>query len=239
MYLSCMGILRIFQKCYFREGNLRGIPIDSRPREDLFKRLRTSHNRCAKTWKPNSQQIPVISLVLDRVIPQHVACAVWTSITPSATISLPRVSSFAWAFLTSTVTFIIGFFVGLATSHVCPWAGRQGSYWLVGCWVSHYRPIGCPQMTWGRTLENALKSKGISKDFDEWIAIAKDRSKWKQLTHSIPTFPNLLMPDGWRTPREKMITIALRKRTLSPFRLVLKVTFFCCYLPQLFFFRID
>ena len=50
-----------------------------------------------------------------------------------------------------------------------------------------------PQMTWGRTLENALKSKGISKDFDEWIAIAKDRSKWRQLTHSIP---NLLMPDG-------------------------------------------
>ena len=32
------------------------------------------------------------------------------------------------------------------------------------------------QMTWGRALENALKSKGISKDFDEWIAIAKDRS---------------------------------------------------------------
>jgi hypothetical protein len=27
-------------------------------------------------------------------------------------------------------------------------------------------------MTWGRTLENALKSKGISKDLDEWIAIA-------------------------------------------------------------------
>ena len=29
-------------------------------------------------------------------------------------------------------------------------------------------------------------SKGISKDLDEWIAIAKDRSKWRQLTHSIP-----------------------------------------------------
>jgi hypothetical protein len=39
-------------------------------------------------------------------------------------------------------------------------------------------------MTWGRTLENALKSKGISKDFDERIAIAKDRLKWRQLTHS-------------------------------------------------------
>jgi len=33
-----------------------------------------------------------------------------------------------------------------------------------------------------------------------------------------------------------MITIALRKRTLSPVRLVLKVTFFCCYLPQWCFF---
>ena len=55
------------------------------------------------------------------------------------------------------------------------------------------RPIGCPQMTWGRTLESALKNKGISKDFDEWITIAKDRSKWRQLTHSIPK-----PPDAWR-----------------------------------------
>ena len=40
------------------------------------------------------------------------------------------------------------------------------------------------------------KSKGISKnlkDFDEWIAVAKDRSKWRQLTHSIPK-----PPDAWR-----------------------------------------
>jgi hypothetical protein len=109
--------------------------------------------------------------------------------------SLPRVSSVAWAFLTLTVTFIIGFFVGLATSHVCPfdsyfhnrilrWAGHvarmpmsRAPRQLLTGWVSHSRPIGCPQMTWGRTLENALKSKGISKEFDEWIAIAKDRSK--------------------------------------------------------------
>ena len=79
-------------------------------------------------------------------------------------------------------------------------------------------------MTWGRTLENALKSKGISKDFDEWIAIAKGRSKWRQLTHSIPK-----PPDAWLlrdTSRENdYITIALRKRTPSPVRLVLKVTF--------------
>ena len=34
-------------------------------------------------------------------------------------------------------------------------------------------------MTWGRTLEKALASKGISKEFKEWIAIAKDRPKWR------------------------------------------------------------
>jgi len=34
-------------------------------------------------------------------------------------------------------------------------------------WVAHSRPVGCPQMTRGRMLENALKRKGISKEFEE------------------------------------------------------------------------
>jgi len=45
-------------------------------------------------------------------------------------------------------------------------------------------------MTWVRALENALKRKGISKEFDEWFAIAKDSSKWRQLTHSNPKPPD-------------------------------------------------
>ena len=49
---------------------------------------------------------------------------------------------------------------------------------LLTSWVAHSRPFGCSQMTWGWALEKALKRKGISKDFDEWFAIAKDRSKW-------------------------------------------------------------
>ena len=62
---------------------------------------------------------------------------------------------------------------------------------LLTSWVAHSRPVGCPQMTWGRTLlENALKRKGISKEFDEWFAIAKDRPKWRQLTHSNPKPPD-------------------------------------------------
>jgi len=68
-------------------------------------------------------------------------------------------------------------------NRILRWAGHvripmsRAPRQLLTGWVSHSRPIGCPQMTWGRTLENALKSKGISKDFDEWIAISKDRSK--------------------------------------------------------------
>ena len=57
-------------------------------------------------------------------------------------------------------------------------------------WVAHSRPVGCPQMTWGRALGNALASKGISKEFKEWIAIAKDRPKWRQKTHSKPKPPD-------------------------------------------------
>jgi len=82
---------------------------------------------------------------------------------------------------------------------------------LLTGWVSHSRPTGCPQMTWGRTLENALKSKGISKDFDERIAIAKDRSKWRQLAHSIPK-----PPDAWRlkdTSRETEYNFISQKDT--------------------------
>ena len=63
---------------------------------------------------------------------------------------------------------------------------------LLAGWVSHSRPTGCPQITWGRTLENALSSKGISKEFDAWIAVAKGRSKWRQLAHSVPK-----PPDAW------------------------------------------
>jgi len=41
-------------------------------------------------------------------------------------------------------------------------------------------------MTWVRTLENALASRGISTEFKEWTAIAKDRPKWRQQTQLEP-----------------------------------------------------
>jgi len=115
-----------------------------------------------------------------------VACAVWTFIMPSATISLPRVSSVAWAFLTSTVTLIIVFFVGLATSHVCPWAGRHGNYWLVGY----------------RILDRLVVHRWLGAGLWRFMSGSPlPRTGWSGDSWLTP-FPNLLMPDGWRTPRE-------------------------------------
>ena len=63
----------------------------------------------------------------------------------------------------------------------------------------------------GRALENALKSEGISKDFDEWIDIAKDRSKWRQLAHSIPKPPDARRLKG--TSRENNYNFITQKDT--------------------------
>ena len=134
--------------------------------------------------------------------------------------SLLRVSSVVWEFLTSAVTFIIGFFVGLATLHVCPWAGRHGSYWLVGYRILDrlvvLRWLGAGR--W-RTRSKVRAFRRISMSGSPLPKTGRSGDSW------LTPFPNPLMPGGWRTPREKMITIALHKRTLSPVRLVLKVTF--------------
>ena len=58
----------------------------------------------------------------------------------------------------------------------------------------------------------------------------------RQLTHSIPKPPDALWLKETSRENSYNVTIALRKRTLSPVRLVLKVTFFCCYMPQWCFF---
>jgi len=74
--------------------------------------------------------------------------------------------------------------------HVAPMPMSRAPRQLLTSLVAHSRPVACLQMKWGRTLENALASKGISKEFKEWIAIAKDRPKWRQQTHSKPKPPD-------------------------------------------------
>ena len=40
--------------------------------------------------------------------------------------------------------------------------------------AAHSRPKGCPEMTWGRISQKALKCKGLPVMFKEWCAIAED-----------------------------------------------------------------
>ena len=71
-------------------------------------------------------------------------------------------------------------------------------------WVAHPRPTGCPQMTFGRTLNNALKQKGITTKFggsDGWCAIAQDRQRWLELTNPKP-------PPRARPPRANPPNVA-------------------------------
>ena len=67
---------------------------------------------------------------------------------------------------------------------------------LLNGWVSHSRPIGSPQMTWGRTLENALKSSKVRA----FRRISMSGSQLPTTGRSggslLTPFPNLLMPDG-------------------------------------------
>ena len=50
---------------------------------------------------------------------------------------------------------------------------------LLTGWVDHKRPIGCPQMTWGRTLKKALVQNNLPADFKAWSSLAADRRQWR------------------------------------------------------------
>jgi hypothetical protein len=81
-------------------------------------------------------------------------------------------------------------------NRVLRWAGhvarmpmsRMPRQLLTG-WVAHPRPVGCPLMTWGRTLKKALICHDLPTEFVVWRAIARDRPLWRQLTHPEPPRP--------------------------------------------------
>jgi hypothetical protein len=51
---------------------------------------------------------------------------------------------------------------------------------LLTCWVRNKRPVGAPQMTYGRTVNKALNSRGITTNFATWKAIAEKRVVWRK-----------------------------------------------------------
>ncbi len=51
---------------------------------------------------------------------------------------------------------------------------------LLTGWVANPRPLGGPQMRWGRTLKKALSSNELPTDFAAWHQLAADRCTWRQ-----------------------------------------------------------
>ncbi len=47
-------------------------------------------------------------------------------------------------------------------------------------WVEHARPEGCPQMTWGRTLNKALNSYDLPADFGQRSKLTEDHRAWQK-----------------------------------------------------------
>ena len=58
---------------------------------------------------------------------------------------------------------------------------------FLSSWVQHPRPVGAPRMTFGRTLEKALKMAGISKQWAVWTKMAKAEhgKEWRRKTRGI------------------------------------------------------
>ena len=54
---------------------------------------------------------------------------------------------------------------------------------MLSSWVGEKRPVGCPEFTYGRGLNKALKKSGIPKV--EWAALAEDRQNWRLLISEI------------------------------------------------------
>jgi len=177
-------------------------------REDLFNRLRSFHKRCVRS--------------MCRVSLHHAFHCHISSATLFQRLNVMDLDSYyhnwilCWA------------------GHVARIPVTRAPRQLLTGWVAHSRPNGCPELTWGRTLNKALKNEGLPANFKEWRAIAEDRSGLRLRAYSKLMPPSENYPVGFM--RVKM-NISLRKRALSLVRLVLedssKRSYFlfvcCCY----------
>jgi hypothetical protein len=104
--------------------------------------------------------------------------------------------------------FGVGFFDSYYNRRLLRWAGhvarmpmdRMPRKLLTG-WVEHARPVGCPQMTWGRTLNKALKSYDLPTNFGQWSTLAAVRRVWQQqigIRASCPRPATISIHDKWR-----------------------------------------
>ena len=126
-------------------------------REDLFNRLRTFFNSCVRKMC----RVTMAHVIRHRITTKEL---------------LKRLGLYA--------------FDEYYNCRLLRWAGHVARMpmtrmprMLMTGWVPNSRLIGAPQMTIGRTINKALVSKGINKDFNTWRTLAQDRPAWRHLTH--------------------------------------------------------
>ena len=74
---------------------------------------------------------------------------------------------------------------------------------MLSSWVPHGRPIGCPNMTFGRSIRTALDKFHI--DRSRWPELAADRSAWRQtLEDRRPPDAFFAMPARTRPPSPRI-----------------------------------
>ena len=127
-------------------------------RSDLLARLRRFHHRCART---------MCRITIAHTIRHHISTDSLLKrlgVEPLDTYYHRRL--LRWA------------------GHVSRMPLTRAPRKLLTGWVEHPRPIGCPQMTRGRTLKKALKSVKLPTDFIQWRIAAADRDQWRVICGS-------------------------------------------------------
>jgi hypothetical protein len=127
-------------------------------REDLFNRLRVFHNRCVRS---------MCRVTMRHVIRHHISDSDLRD-----RVGLEPLDHYyntrllRWA------------------GHVARMPMTRTPRKLLTGWVKHKRPRGAPSMTFGRTLNKALKAAKIpSTQTATWMRLAQDRNEWRKLTH--------------------------------------------------------
>jgi hypothetical protein len=125
-------------------------------REDLFRRLQAFHNRCART---------MCRITMAHTIRNHIRTA--------DVLARLGIKPFTYYYHNRLLRW---------GGHVARMDMDRLPRMFLTAWVNHSRPVGCPQMTWGRTFYKALAARGIPRAFAEWSDLAQDRDNWADLT---------------------------------------------------------
>jgi len=133
-------------------------------REDLLRRMRSFHNGCVRM---------MCRVTRAHVIRRHISTA--------SLLHRLRI----WSLDEYYHNRLLRWAGHVARMDVAVRIPRQ----LLTAWVHNPRPIGRPAMTFGHTLQKALRRNGLPLEFagpDGWRDLAQDRLEWRRRTTPLP-----------------------------------------------------